>query len=457
MLTKELTTMLLRWKIPALLLALTVLMAACGGDDTGDTVVDDPTDAVTEEPTVDDEATDDATEDETAEEPEEEATEEVVRADADLVIWADDTRAPALRPFAEEFGEQEGLTVAVQEIPFDQIRDRLQVAGPAGEGPDVIVGAHDWLGELVTNGVVEPIDLGGAEGDYAEVAIQAFTYDGQLYGLPYATENIALVRNTDLVPEAPATWEELESTALELQESGEVERGLVIQASDVYHHYPFVTSQGGYVFAQDDTGSYDPSDVGIDSEGSLEAAELIRGWVESGLLNPDVDYDVMINSFGGGEAAFAITGPWAVAQADTGFRATGVHYAVSPIPDIDGGTPAPFVGVQGFMVSAFAENALLAQTFVTDFLGTEDAQLALFEVGSRPPALLSAFEQVSDDPDIQGFGESGQAGVPMPAVPEMGSVWSAWEDAYNLVYEGQGDPRDNFQNAAEQVRSLIQG
>jgi arabinogalactan oligomer / maltooligosaccharide transport system substrate-binding protein len=443
----------MRWRMPVLLLVLTVLLAACGGEGGTDPEPTEPAATPTDEPT--EEATEEPTEDAGAE-PTEDATEEVVRADADLVIWADDTRAPVLRPFAEEFGAQEGLTVAVQEIAFDQIRDRLQVAGPAGEGPDVVVGAHDWLGELVTNGVVEPIDLGGREGEFAEVAVQAFTYEGQTYGLPYAIENIALIRNTDLVPEAPATWEELEQTALELQESGEVERGLVIQASDVYHHYPFVTSQGGYVFAQAEDGSYDASDVGIDSEGSLAAAELMAGWVESGLLNPDVDYDVMINTFGSGEAAFAITGPWAVAQDDTGFQATGVPYAVSPIPAIDGGTPAPFVGVQGFMVSAFAENALLAQTFVVDFLGTEEAQLALFEAGGRPPALTAAFDQISDDPDIQGFGESGANGVPLPAIPEMGSVWSAWGDAYNLIYEGQGDPRENFTNAAEQVRSLIE-
>jgi arabinogalactan oligomer / maltooligosaccharide transport system substrate-binding protein len=447
--------MLSKWRLSALMLVLVLALAACNGDD-GDTAAEtetEPTPAATEEPAEEEPAEEEPAEEEPAEE--EAEGEEVVRADADLVIWADDTRAPALRPFAEEFGEQEGLSVAVQELPFDEIRDRLQVAGPAGEGPDIIVGAHDWLGELVANGVVEPVEITNPD-DYAEVAVQAFTYEGQTYGLPYAIENIALVRNTDLVPEVPATWEELQTTALELQESGEVERGLVIQASDVYHHYPFVTSQGGYVFGQEEDGSYNPDDLGVDNEGSLQAATLIGSWVEAGLLNPDVDYDVMINSFGGGDAAFAITGPWAVAQDDTGFRATGVPYEVTPIPTIEGGTPQPFVGVQGFMISSFAENALLAQTFVNDYLGTQDAQLALFEVGGRPPALLAAFDEVSDDPDIQGFGESGQDGVPMPAIPEMGSVWSAWEDAYSLIYEQQGDPQEHFSNAAEQIRNLIQ-
>jgi arabinogalactan oligomer / maltooligosaccharide transport system substrate-binding protein len=445
--------MLSKWRFAALLLVLVLGVAACGNGD-ADEPAATPTDDLTEtEP-----AEDDAPEEEVEAEPtdgEEEEAEEVVRADADLVIWADDTRSPAITPFAEEFGDQEGLTVAVQEVDFGDLRDRLIVAGPAGEGPDIIIGAHDWLGELVTNGVVEPIDLSGVEGEYAEVAVQAFTYEGQTYGLPYAIENIALIRNTEHVPDAPATWEEAVETAQALEEEGTVERGIVVQAADAFHHYPFFTAYGGYVFAQEEDGSYNPDDLGLDNEGSIAAAEAIGSWVEQGVLNPDVDYDVMINTFGEGNAAFAITGPWAVAESDRGFAASGVDYEISPMPPINGGTPAPFVGVQGFMVSAFAENALLAQTFILDYMGTEDAQIALFEAGGRPPAMLSAFEQVADDPDIAGFGESGQNGVPMPAIPEMGSVWSAWEDALSLIYEQQGEPAENMRNAAEQIRTLI--
>jgi maltose-binding protein MalE len=260
------------------------------------------------------------------------------------------------------------------------------------------------------------------------------------------------------VPEAPATFEELEEVALGLQESGEVDLGLALQADppDPYHNFPLFTSLGGYVFGQEDDGTYIPSDLGIDSEGGLTAAAKFSEWVESGLINPDVTYDVMVDSFASGNAAFAITGPWAVAQEEPpGFRAQGVPYEVTPIPPVDGGTPQPFVGVQGFMVSSFAENPLLAQTFLTDFMATEEAHLALFEAGARPPALIAAFEQVADDPDVQGFGESGAEGVPQPAIPEMGSVWSAWTDAYALIYSGQGDPRENFSNAGEQIRTLI--
>jgi hypothetical protein len=154
---------------------------------------------------------------------------------------------------------------------------------------------------------------------------------------------------------------------------------------------------------------------------------------------------------------FAITGPWALTQADNGFQATGVPYAVSPIPAREGGPdPAVFVGVQGFMISSFSEQKDLATSFVLDFMSQETTQLALFEAGGRPPALTSAFEQVRDDPDIAGFGESGAAGIPLPAIPEMSNVWTSLGLAEVNVLRGS-NPAQEFRAAAEAIRGEIGG
>jgi arabinogalactan oligomer / maltooligosaccharide transport system substrate-binding protein len=425
-----------------------LVLTACGGDAT-----EEPTTEPTEEETTEEEVTE---EEEVEEEPaeEEEAAEEEAeaapeRADADLVIWADDTRAPVIEPFAERFGEEQGISVAVQEVPFDIIRDNVSIQAPAGQGPDVFIGAHDWLGQLVADGVVAPLDLGDAAGDYLEVATQAFAYDGATYGLPYSIENIALVRNTELAPERPETLEEMVEVGLAAVEAGDADIPVGWQQPDVYHNYWVVTATGGYVFGQNDDGSYDASDVGVDSEGALQAAEVFGDLYEQDFINQDVTYDVMIDSFANGRAPFAVTGPWALGDFE------GVDYEVEALPTVDGGEAGPFVGVQGFMVSAFAENELAARTFVLDFMGAEDAQLELYEAGNRPPALVSAFESVQDDPVVAGFGAAGESGAPMPAIPQMGSVWEAWTNAYTNILSGN-DPVQAFEEAAEQIRNLIE-
>ena len=369
-----------------------------------------------------------------------------------LLIWADDTRAPVIQEFGDQFGADNGVNVEVQQVDFGSIRDQLGVAGPAGEGPDIIIGAHDWLGELATNGVVAPIDVSGIADQFLPVAVNAMSYNGVTYGLPYSVENIALIRNTDLVPEPVATFADLEKIALDLKAAGTVDVPLAIQEApgDPFHNYPMFTAAGGVVFGRNADGSYNPDDLGIDSEGGLAAGRKFSEWAASGLIGGDVNYDVMIESFSTGKAPFAITGPWATGS----FADAGVNYSVDPFPTVDGGEAAPFVGVQGFMVSAFAQNPLLAETFVVDYMGTKDAQVKLFEAGGRPPAHLGAIEVASSDADIQGFASAGTNGAAMPAIPEMGAVWSAWTDAYSLIFSGE-DSDAALTDAAAQIRDLI--
>src|SRR5690554_1203974 len=77
-----------------------------------------------------------------------------------LLIWADEVRSEVLLDLARTFEAEYGIPVRVQEMGFGDIRDTLNVAAPAGEGPDILVGAHDWLGQLVTNGRSEERRVG---------------------------------------------------------------------------------------------------------------------------------------------------------------------------------------------------------------------------------------------------------------------------------------------------------
>ena len=369
-----------------------------------------------------------------------------------LVIWVDEARSAIVQRVGEQFEAENGVDIEIQMMGFGDIRDQLAIAGPAGEGPDILIGAHDWLGQLVSNGLVEPIDLGIREQDFLDVALDAYRYDGELYGMPYQMDNIAFIRNPELVPDAPATWDEVRNIAEGLEAAGEVELGFVRQEGDPYHFFAIQTAFGGYVFGRNPDGSYDPNDVGLDSPGSIAAAQWLEGMVRDGHMQPGVDFDIMHSMFEARDAAMIVTGPWALPR----LQEAGVPYEISPIPSQPGSIGQPFIGVQGFMISAFSENKLLAQTFLTEFVATEDVMIDLFEAVPRPLAFIPAIDDVNDA-DITAFGEAAEVGLPMPAIPEMASVWSAWNDAVVLVTQGRQDGASAFSNAAEQVRTLIRG
>lgn len=439
-----------------LLLVSSLVLASCGGDGVEEPAaqpteepVEEPMEEPTEEPM--EEPTEEPMEEPTEEPTEEPAAEEEEAAGNALVVWADETRSALLQDVGANFEAEFGVPVSVEQYGFGDIRDQLKVAGPAGEGPDILIGAHDWLGELVINGLLAPVNLGAKEAEFAEAAVQAFTYDGVLYGMPYATENVAFVYNTDLVSEPPTTWEEVREVAAQLEEEGLVEQGYILQSRDPYHFYPIVTAHGGYVFGVDENGSYTPDDVGVDSDGGIEAAQWLGSMVEEGHLQPGYDHDGMVEQFMNGNAAMMIAGPWTLDR----LREAGVPYAITTLPAAEQ-EARPFMGVQGFMISAFSEQGLLAETFLTEYVATEEVMSQLAAAGTRPPAYLPSLQLV-DDQDLVDFAAAGEDAYPMPAIPEMSAVWDAWTNGIDLIFLGEEEPDTAFENAADQIRSTIEG
>ncbi|MCR2828076.1 sugar ABC transporter substrate-binding protein, partial [Microbacterium sp. zg.Y909] len=148
--------------------------------------------------------------------------------------------------------------------------------------------------------------------------------------------------------------------------------------------------------------------------------------------------------------AYTVQGPWAIEA----LTADGVNVTVNPIPSAGGETAAPFVGVQGFYLSSQSENALLAQEFLTNYLATPEAQKALYEADPRIPAWSELAEEVSSDPIIGGFVASSQNGVPMPSIPEMGSVWDLWNAAQVQIIGG-ADPVSTWNQMVADVEAAI--
>lgn len=379
-----------------------------------------------------------------------ESTSAAEATDAKIVIWTDAEREEAIKAQAEAFQNDTGATVEVVQKNFEDLRNDFVQQVPTGEGPDITVGAHDWLGALVTAGVVDTVDIGGSAGDFEQVALDAFTYDGQLYGLPYSLEAVALIQNTDLVgEEAPATWDEMIQKG---EESG-AERPFVIntagETGDAYTMYAFQTSFGAPVFVQDDSGSY-TNEVGMGGDEGKAFANWLSEQGDAGYLSTTIDYDINNELFNSGEAAYTVAGPWVIPSLPD------VNVKVNPIPSAGGETAAPFVGVQGFYLSAQSENKLVANDFLLNYLGSEEGQQALYEADPRIPALTSVAEGAADDPVLAGFLASSQTGVPMPSIPEMGAVWDFWNAAEAQIISG-ADPDETWDGMISNLEEALQG
>ncbi|WP_449408922.1 sugar ABC transporter substrate-binding protein [Microbacterium maritypicum] len=359
-----------------------------------------------------------------------------------LTVWVDAERVDALQGAADAYQEKTGVTVKLVGKSVDDMKDDFIQQVPTGKGPDVVMGAHDWLGELSTNGVVAPLELGDSASDYLPVALQAATYDGTVYMLPYAVENIAVLRNADLVPTAPTSFDDMISKGAFVVEQG--------AEGNPYHLYPFQTASGAPVFGTDDSGGYDATDLQLGGDGGYAFADWLSAQGAAGTLNTDIDGEIAKQQFLDGTAAFWLTGPWNVGPAID----AGINVAIDPIPSPTGETASPFAGVKGFFVSSESKNKVAANDFLVNFIGTEDVQLELFEAGNLLPALTAAADTAAADPIIAGFQAVGAEAVPMPAIPAMGAVWQFWGVAEAAIING-ADPATTWQKLVDDVTAAI--
>lgn len=403
-----------------------------------DQLIEVPLDAATEEPN--------------AENGEEAVVEENGRI---LTVWVDEMRLPALESAAAAFAQAvDDVTVIVEPYTLSDIRNNMLMEPAPDTLPDIIVGTHTWLGELVVNELLTPIELGDKVTQFVPLSLDAFTINNQLYGMPNNTDNVAFFINQDLVPECPTTWSEVLAisrvqAAGNDDESATNRYGFVRMEGNAYHFFPMQSAFGGYIFGLDDNNNYNIEDIGINSTGSLAAADYYTNFLVEGLQPISMNLDVMLFSFESGQSAMTIIGSWALPI----FRNAEINYKICDIPSETERGQA-LVEVEGFMVTAFTDDPLLAERFLTDFVATPETMQAIAENDFRLSAFLPT--RSSADPDLITIGDVGANGIPIPGIPEMASVWEPWESAVTFLARQQETPQTAFNNAAEQIRTSIE-
>jgi maltose-binding protein MalE len=374
-------------------------------------------------------------------------------------IWADGNRKAAVERVAGAWARSRGVNVDVVLKEFGDIRTNLSTV-TADAAPDVIVGAHDWTGELAAGGLVVPLTpRKTALAPFPVYTLNAFSYGTgvkRLYGAPVAVENIGLVVNTKLA-RVPTSFADLERQALAFKrkKSGNLAIAVPQGANgDAYHMYPFFSGLGGYIFGTTARGTLNPKDIGVANKRFIANAPLIDKWNKEGLINSKVDYDTAKNAFLKKQAAFWITGPW---ESNT-LADSGLKYKVVQLPRIKYRS-APFLGVQGFMVTKFAAThgvSSLAKDLVGSYMMGTGAQATLAAANGRYPANVNAAKRVSDAV-LKQFGAASVGGVPMPNIPQMASVWSELAGAWVKSTKGSGatPARRSFTVAARNIANKI--
>lgn len=380
-----------------------------------------------------------------------------------LVLWTafEGSELETLKSLVSEFETSSGRTVVMLKVPFASLRQKVLVAGPALQGPDVLIGPHDWVGMLQTADLIAPVPEGvmnGDNDDFYPICHKAVNFAGQEYLAPMMMECVVLARNTDLCPEAPESLDQLVDFALQCQSSNPGTTGFSYELKNFYFSWAFLAG-----FGTDFLEPFSKKNLDIDklNFATPEAAAGLE-WIASleqkhKLVKPGVKNDITVDMFLNKKLGMMLCGPWNLGD----IRKAGVNYALEPIPAGPKAASSPFVGITGAMLSRYSADKPGVKELML-FLSSPSTSARLCEASGRPPTRKKTAEVLAERltdqaviRDMSLFADAAEAGTPLPNHPAMQPVWDMMEQTLELVTTGQVQPLDELKRTTERVRSKI--
>ena len=369
--------------------------------------------------------------------------------DGELLVWMDADRTLALAPILKKFEDQYAIKVHLDSP--QNVTDSFPTAAQSGKGPDIVIWAHDKVGEWADAGLISPVEVRQETREkYFPQAWEAVTHKDHVWGFPIGLETVTLIYNKKLLAgPPPKSLSDLTALDEKIKQQHPGVTCILWDYKSAYYSWGIFASAGAYIYAKS-TGGYDLGNVGVANSGAVEALSKILALVKSGVLPKSVSYSAAEDLMSQGKLAMMISGPWAWGN----LMKTGIDFGVAPVPGCDDKPSKPFVGVSAAYINRASSNQDIATEFIQDYLISEEGLKAMND--AKPigiPSLISLAEKMDqENPLLNEMKACVEQGEVMPNIPEMGRFWSAFGAALQLATNGQAPVKTALDEAAENMR-----
>lgn len=337
----------------------------------------------------------------------------------EIVVWADESRGPNLTKVIAAKGDWvPGYTVKIVTFSsFDALKDAFDKATDA-TGPDIVVGANDWVPTGAKSGKLSPITLTAAvKSRFNPTQLFDLTYKNSLYGVPIDVNNVAMIYNEKLVSAAPNTFGDMVAYYKANKASKNLKAGLCVAGGGMSWGAHSVFSALGadaYQFNSRDQIVYNRT-FDYPKFSNNVKTYLLDGKKSNGFF-PATDTGCKDN-FLAGTVPFAIIGNWEWKD----YVAKGFAMNLMPVPGVTAGTYGKMFGsVSGAMLTTYAAKhgvAAGAKSLLTDFFASTAGQVAYQALEGRPPAEKGAQSSSAVSAGQKGFG----AAASLAGIPQIGA------------------------------------
>ncbi len=393
-------------------------------------------------------------------------------ASGDIILSFGPDDTGVLPKLIQKFNKQsKDVKVDYREMPSDtgQYFDKLRTQFQAGGGDiDVIIGDVIWPAQFAANGWVADLTERFTDADqFLPGPMQAATYQGKIYAVPWYTDAGLLYYRQDLLEKAgfsgpPATWTELREMALKVKQDEGIKNGFVFQGAEyeggVTNGLEYIKSHGGDVLDPND-----PTKVIIDSPGSVAGLATWRSMVESGAAPQAVlqyKEDESHASFLNDEAVFIRNWPYMYALAGTPDfpKVKQDQVGIAPLPtEEEGGQSFSTLGGWNFLINAASDKQDQAWEFIR-FITAPEQLITNAKQGSKLPTRVNLYEEpeVTDNVPVARLGKEAiiQNSSPRPVSPFYSDVSLELAAQFNAALSGDTSPEEAVKTLQEELQSI---
>ena len=241
----------------------------------------------------------------------------------------------------DQFTRDSGIRIEQQRLPWADLYAKLQVAVPAGEGPDLALIHTVEVPHFASDGVLEAIDdatttaKGFRADDYLPATWQGGTYQGKRYSLPLDVPQHILYLNTKVMKEAglvgadgrprvPGSRDELVTMAKRIASKPETfgfAIGTVGPGRYTWGFHNLLWQNGANIYAAD------LKKAAVAEPAGLEVAEFWAALEGQHKIAPPANANCR-DAFIAGKLGMWIAGSWNF----TGLREAKVEFTAAPLP-----------------------------------------------------------------------------------------------------------------------------
>ncbi|MDQ0563739.1 multiple sugar transport system substrate-binding protein [Rhizobium mesoamericanum] len=382
--------------------------------------------------------------------------------DVTLTLWSlDKVNQPAPNLIKEFNALNNGIKIEYREIQFDDVVSEAMRAYSTGQAPDIIAVDNPEHAMFASHGAfLDLTDMIAKSSvikkeNYFPGPLNSVTWDKKLFGVPKATNTIALYYNVDMFKakgldpdKPPHTWDQLLDAARKLNDPAKNVYGLAFSAK--------ANEEGTFQFlpwAQMGGGGYDH----INAPGAVKALETWKTILDEKLASPDTltrgQWD-STGTFNSGNAAMVISGPWELdrmsQEAKFDWRVT-----LMPVPK-DGVEPSSAMGDFNWAVFASTKHPAEAFKAIEYFASQDDKMFKNYgQLPARSDITIPPTGNEKKDAALKVFLEQLKYAKPRGPHPQWPKISKAIQDAIQSALTGQATPQAALDQAAATIKGIL--